>query len=203
MNVPNAIPIPDLTDANRFQFPSLAADDPAVRTVESLPFPIPELGDRTPPAIDAAHFFPPQMNEVPSAGPVAQPPMQTDGAFDFDPAMLKALASDPIAARTLEHLRRKAADKLAELTDQAFAMLAQEEKSTSPKSLFSGGVDIKRFMAASRSSEFNARIRRELAEALVTGSAINLNNTNWNPADPASSISTEKSLISALLQMEI
>jgi len=203
MNVPKAIPLPDLTDANRFQFPSLAADDPTVRTFESLPFPIPELGDKTAPAIDAAHFFPPQMNEVPSAGPVAQPPMQADEAFDFDPAMLRALASDPSAARTLEHLRKQAADKLAELTDQAFAMLAQEEKQELLKSLSSKQVDFRKLMAASRSRELDAQDRRDLAEALVTGSVINLDNTNWNPTDPESSISTEKSLIYALLQMEM
>jgi len=207
MNLPNDFPIPDLVgeanaDDGSLPFPSLTAGDPAVYTAESFLFSILESSAGLPPAVTVADFSPPPMGKAAVASPASPFGAQAAEASGFDPAMLNALAADPIAARTLDYLRTQTADKLAALTDQVFSMLAPEEKPALSKSLPTGPTNIRTLMAASRNSELSAGIRRELAEGLVTGSVINLDNANWNPVDPASSTPDEKNLMCALLQMK-
>jgi len=207
MNVPSDFPIPDLdsdanTTAGSFPFPFHTVDDPAVHTVESLPFPNAELDDGAAPALAATLLSPPPMHEADPVDLDFPSTLQTAGEPGFDAVMLKALAANPIAVRTLEYLRAQTADKLAALTDQVFSMLAPEEKPTLSKSLPSGPTNIRTLMTVSRNSELRAGNRRELAEALVTGSVINIGNPDWNPADSASSMPGVKNLVCALLQME-
>lgn len=202
MNEPNDFPLPDMSADTASVFPELAVDHPALRTYAALPFPVEGLGDGKP-AGDAMHFSPPVADqEKAPADPAPAAAEQANDTPAFDPSLLATLATDPIAKRELDFLRAQAVSHLAVLTDQACAMLTPDDKPQSSAQLASGPANIRTLMAASRNSAMNSRSRRELAEALVIGSVINLDNPNWDPADAATSTSGEKNLLSALLQME-
>lgn len=202
MKLPDNTPVPDLAGASALAFPALAVNDPAVRNFASLPFPVAMLGEGAPPAGATSHFAPPIVDGegTPDRGSSAS---KEDGAPSFDPAMLDALAADPIARRQLDYLRAQAAEKLSTLTDHVCAMLAPEEKATSPSLPSSGPMNIRSLMAISRNGERSGRERRELAQGLVFGSVLNLDNPDWKPEDAAGKTPSEKNLLSALLQMEI
>lgn len=118
----------------------------------------------------------------------------------FDAETIFAMAGDPAAQRMLETLRAQADATFSALVDQVVETLAKDAQ-WQPAAANRTASTMTAFRSASYQAHAAGKDRRELAEALVIGSLINLDNPDWDPFDPATSVQTGQSALLALLQM--
>jgi hypothetical protein len=90
---------------------------------------------------------------------------------------------------------------LRELMDHVTRTLAAlDTVKPAPPAVRNGATQL---AAASRDRESAAKQRRELAQDLVIGALINLNNPDWNPLDPSTSKDESSSAIMSLLNLQL
>jgi hypothetical protein len=112
-------------------------------------------------------------------------------------ALAAALERDPALARRLDMLRQQACTRLDAIVRDTAARLAQQAPAPLPGG--GGPMSVTALAAASRQRQAHARSNQELAEAFVLGALINQRNPDWNPLDPASSVTVQDSPLAALL----
>jgi hypothetical protein len=130
-------------------------------------------------------------------------PAPSDTQPGFSRKELDALAvlvtEHPAAANSCAHLQVLGVTLLHKLIDDLTRKLAEQETGQPPAG--QGGTDFRQLAAAARNRESDARERRALAQDLVLGAIINLDNPDWNPLDPATSRRAEDSALLAFLGM--
>lgn len=210
--------IPDISE------PSLAVDLSA-GSIESSPSRAP---DATPPATPEL-LSPPDFIPDPLAGTDGGPggmstlvPAKNNAAPDeahlppgavmeeepvaFDPAVIAALANDPAKRRELEHAHSLAREMFYTTVDKVYSMLST---ATVPRSAASvpqkptGPTHIRMLMVAQRQGEMLSKERRAVAEGIVVGSLMNVDNPQWNPSMPETGKTTSPSAMATLLRMEL
>ncbi|MEC4717604.1 hypothetical protein RY831_00415 [Noviherbaspirillum sp. CPCC 100848] len=219
MNMDAPLPqIPDTSD------PSLAFD-PSPGSIESSPLQAPEAAPPATPEL----LSPPDFNPTPLAGADGDPaempspmPATNNAAADeahpppgtvmeeepvaFDPAVIAALANDPVKRRELEHAHSLAKDMFYTTVDKVYSMLSA---ATVPRSAASaphertGPTHIRMLMVAQRQGEMLSKERRMVAEGIVVGSLMNIDNPQWNPSMPETGKTTSPSAMATLLRMEL
>lgn len=117
----------------------------------------------------------------------------------FDAGMIFAMAGDPAAQRMLETLRAQAGDTFSTLVDQVVETLAKDAEWRPAANRRASTMTA--FRSASYQAHAAGKDRRELAEALVIGCLINIDNPDWDPFDPSTSVQVGQSALLALLQM--
>jgi hypothetical protein len=116
---------------------------------------------------------------------------------DADLAALTArLRQEPAAAHAFTLLQKQGFEVLRKLAKEVMAKLAAMEPAQKE---VDAGMDWKRFSGLARDREIAARQRRELAQDLVLGTLVNLDNPDWNPLDPSTSKDAGRSTVLALL----
>lgn len=122
------------------------------------------------------------------------------GAEAFSDAELAALKArveqDPAAARAFALVQKRGFDVLRKLAQNAMSQLAALEP---PQKAVDAGTDWRRFSGLARDRENAARERRELAQDLVIGALVNIDNPDWDPLDPSTSRNSASSTFLALL----
>ncbi len=122
---------------------------------------------------------------------------EQDVFTDADLAMLKArLQADPTAARAFALVQKQGFETLRRLAQETMARLAAMEPS--PKAV-DAGTDWRRFSGLARDRETAARERRLLAQDLVIGALVNVDNPAWDPFNPSTSKHSSDSTLLALL----
>jgi len=111
-------------------------------------------------------------------------------------ALMARLKQDPAAARAYALVQKRGFEVLRKLARETVEKLAAMEP---PKKAIDAGTDWRRFSGLARERETVARERRELAQDLVIGALVNLDNPGWNPLDPSTSKDSASSTLLALL----
>ena len=113
---------------------------------------------------------------------------------DADLAVLMArLKQDPAAYALVQ---KKGIEILRKLARETMEKLAAMEP---PRKEIDASTDWRRFSGLAREREAAAKQRRELAQDLVIGTLVNLDNPDWNPMDPSTSKDSASSPLLALL----
>jgi ABC-type thiamine transport system substrate-binding protein len=99
-------------------------------------------------------------------------------------ALVARLQQDPIAARHFAFIQREGHDALRELSQELLATLAAMEPA---RPAVDADTDWRRYAGQAKLREHHAKDRRELAQQLILGMLVNLDNPDWNPLDPATS----------------
>lgn len=116
---------------------------------------------------------------------------------DAELATLKArLQQDPAAARAFALVQKLGYEVLRKLAQNAMAQLAAMEL---PQKTVDASTDWRRFSGLARDRESAAKERRDLAQDLVIGALVNIDNPDWNPLDPSTSRNSSSSSFLALL----
>jgi hypothetical protein len=123
----------------------------------------------------------------------AQPEEFSDADFA---ALTARLRQEPAAAQAFAQLQKQGFEVLRKLAKEVMAKLAAMEP---PQKAVDAGTDWKRLSGLARDREIAARQRRELAQDLVLGTLVNLDNPDWNPLDPSTSKNAVDSTFLALL----
>jgi hypothetical protein len=127
----------------------------------------------------------------------AMPDVESEAFTDAELAALRArLEQDPAAARAFAVLQKQGFDVLRKLARDAMATLAAMEV---PQKTADASTDWRRFTGLARDRENSAKERRELAQDLVIGALVNIDNPDWNPLDPSTSRDSSNSTFLALL----
>ncbi|GGZ01665.1 hypothetical protein ACFFTM_08770 [Pseudoduganella plicata] len=121
-------------------------------------------------------------------------------------ALLSAAQDDPVLAHQVERAQHQAYAALAELVDEATALLSQrlgaaparpaDHPTPAPTSM---PMNVLALRTMSRQRQTETQRRRELVEAFVLGALINHDNPAWDPLDPATSRKPQDSALGALL----
>jgi hypothetical protein len=221
MDVNTNFPAPDVPDLPNMPDSSIAFDS-SVGSIESVPISasgrneptIPafdSLPDFVPPAVGAAGLVP---GPLPFSAPAGDKPAGT--AFDsspveamkresdgFDPGVIAALAAEPTTRRELGRLHTQTSNVLFTAIDEVYGMLAPDTKPRSSTLLPTGPTNIRALMVAQRQGEIMSKERRALAEGIVMGSLINVDNPQWTPGDAATCKPVSQSALAALMRMNL
>ncbi|WP_151635919.1 hypothetical protein [Noviherbaspirillum aerium] len=185
LHAPNAAPpeIPESLQPPDFMPPALGGpdDDPG-----KPPLPAQTMGNA---AVDEAH----------------QPPSATivEELAPFDPAVIAALAADPARRRELEHMQSLARNMFHATVDKVYAMLPSRTATRSATPLPKEPANIRRLMVAQRQAEMLSAERRAVAEGIVVGCLINVDNPQWDPMVPETGKAQSQSAMATLLRMEL
>lgn len=129
------------------------------------------------------------------------PDIESQPFSDAELSALKArLQRDPAAAHAFAFLQKRGFEVLRKLAQDAMAKLAAMEP---PQKAVDANTDWRRFSGLARNREAAARERRELAQDLVIGALVNLDNPDWDPLDPSTSVDSSSSTFLALLNPDI
>ena len=117
-------------------------------------------------------------------------------------ALIAKAATDPFAAKALQHLQKQACDGMAEAVQQMLAKLngigAAQEK-IAPR----GPISVLALAGAARQRAAAGKHKREFAEYLVIGALVNRDNPDWDIfAESATAPADAKSGVLALLKMK-
>lgn len=120
---------------------------------------------------------------------------------DAELVALKArLRSDPAAARAFALVQQRGYELLRTMARDAMIKLAAMEP---PLETADAGADWRRFSGLARDRENAAKERRLLAQDLVIGALVNLDNPAWDPLDPSTSRESSSSSLLALLDPDL
>lgn len=216
------LPVPQLpsmsNDTEPFQVADIAAGN-----IKSLPLHVsdtessmidapPDLSELIYASVGEAEFAStPLPVDVPVGGQPKEnaPNPLTARALDeqasrYNPAIIAASATDPMNRLKLEQLQAETGKLLLTTIDEVYAMLVPDQ--TTPRaslSLTSGPTSIRNLMAEQRRGEIMSTSRREIAEGIVIGSLLNVDNPQWNPTDPATCNESSSSILAAVLQLDL
>jgi len=116
---------------------------------------------------------------------------------DAELAALKArLKQDPAGAHALMLIQKQGHEFLRNMANKVMANLAAMEKT---QKTVDANTDWRQFSGQARNRENAAKERRELAQDLLIGALVNLDNPDWDPLDPSTSKNPADSSILALL----
>jgi hypothetical protein len=174
---------------------------PAIPAFDSLPACVPHAFGTAGPVLGRLSFSAAGEPAGVARDPRQAEAMRRDPDAGFDPRVLAALAAEPAAQHELERLQAQTNDALFAAIDEVRAMLAPEATRRSSTPSPTGPTHIRALMVAQRQGEILGNDRRELAEGIVMGSLLNLDNPHWNPADPATCQAEPQSALLALLGM--
>lgn len=120
---------------------------------------------------------------------------------NVDVGTFEKIGEDPIAARALQAMQIRTCDKLNLIIDRLAASLAsgyrQSEQSEIPDAF-----NVAAYASIARQRQWEAKECRLLAEDMVIAALKNLENPDWDPADPATSRNNGKGILQLLLQWE-
>lgn len=122
---------------------------------------------------------------------------EPDVFSDAELAALKArLQANPAAARAFALVQKRGFETLRKLAREAMVKLSAMEP---PQEAADAGTDWRRFSGLARDRESAAKERRLLAQDLVIGALVNIDNPGWDPLDPSTSAESSGSSLLALL----
>lgn len=121
----------------------------------------------------------------------------------FDPAVFAAFAADPANRRELEHMHAQAKNLFHATVDKVYSMLSPGTVTRPASPVPEATANIRMLMVAQRQAEIQSRERRAVAEGIVVGSLINVDNPRWNPMAPETGDTEAQSAVAALLRMEL
>jgi hypothetical protein len=125
----------------------------------------------------------------------------SDTVDDEIAALIARAGQDPVAVQILSRMQGQGLKVLRELMDHVTRTLAAlDTVKPAPPAVRNGATQL---AAASRDRESAAKQRRELAQDLVIGALVNLNNPDWNPLDPSTSKDESSSAIMSLLNLQL
>lgn len=134
-----------------------------------------------------------------------QPPSATmeEEPASFDPAIFTAFAADPANRRELEHMHAQAKKLFHATVDKVYSMLSPGTVTRPASPVPEATANIRMLMVAQRQAEIQSRERRAVAEGMVVGSLLNVDNPRWNPMAPETGAAGTQSAVAALLRMEL
>ncbi|MET2989530.1 MULTISPECIES: hypothetical protein [Herbaspirillum] len=136
-----------------------------------------------------------QLRSPDAAAPSTQP-MTHDQAMEI----IERASKDKYLARDLDLMRDKCYAFVSDMMDEVTKALAEKEKHTPAllKSRPEQAVTAISLRATAQKREETARKRRELAEAMVLGALLNMDNPDWDPRNPATHRSSDNFFIALL-----
>lgn len=208
--------IPDIADQPTVDLSAGSIESSPVHAPDAAPPEIPEplslpQPDFMPPALggpDDAPGKPPlpaQAMSSAAADEAHQPPAATmeEELGPFDPAVIAALAADPARRRDLEHMHSLARNLFHTTVDKVYSMLPSRTATRSATPLPKEPANIRMLMVAQRQAEMLSAERRAVAEGIVVGCLINVDNPQWDPMVPETGKAQCQSAMATLLRMEL
>lgn len=163
---------------------------------------MPASGDDLELASAPLPMLPPPGNEFTADARHPSRTMTTNGqSSHFDPAVIAAMATDPMHRLKLVQLHAQTSDLLLTTIDEIYTMLAPDALPRASAQSPASPTSIRNLMKDQRRGEIMSKGRREVVEGIVMGSLLNVDNPEWNPTDPATCNESSTSALAAILQL--
>jgi hypothetical protein len=130
----------------------------------------------------------------------APPPLPEISDAELN-ALMERARGNPAALRAFEVIRKQGLDVLRNLIADVMKALLEYE---GPQAMAKGGpLNVRQLAGVARDRESVARHRRELAQDIVLGALVNLDNPDWDPMDPSTSKDTQGNAFISFLKQPI
>jgi hypothetical protein len=135
-----------------------------------------------------------------SKQPVIPPLLAGVSNQDLLDLVAKAKA-DPVAANQALDLQKKVYDAFEKMVQGAFNIIDEDEIKPEKKGV--KAVSVVMLTAEAKRRAENSKRKRELAQSVMIGAIMNMDNPDWDPLDPATHKKNDQNGLLALMQMDL
>jgi hypothetical protein len=126
-----------------------------------------------------------------------------DDEYVFD--LIARARTDPVIARQVCDLQARLFVAFEKMVQGAVDILIANEAGSGKKggAMQGGPISVAALAGASKLRAAESKRRRELAQAMMIGALINIDNPGWDPLDPSTSKRSDKNGLLALMELDL
>jgi len=109
--------------------------------------------------------------------------------------------SDPVAAKQALDLQKKVHEAFEKIVQGAFNIINDDE--IKPEKQGIKAVSVVMLTAEAKRRSENSKRKRELAQSVMIGAIMNMDNPDWDPLDPSTHKRSDQNGLLALMEMDL